>query len=177
MNNTNQSLELIQRKEYYIKNKEHILERQKKYNKENREKIKVRINNKLKNDPEFREKRSIIMKKYFQKMRDENPDKYQAYLDKVKRRSQNYRDKIKALQNEVKALENSTKVAPEPQEVKVEPKKEPLTDEQKKARQKEYKKKYVESLKNNPDKLQNDKDKTAARARKFYEKKSLEKNL
>ncbi len=172
MNNIKQSLELTRRKEYYIKNKEHILERQKKYNKENRDKIKVRINNKLKNDPEFREKRSVIMKKYFQKMRDEKPDKYQAYLDKVKSRSQNYRDKIKAMEKEIQDLENKSKIT-----TKVEPKKEPLTDEQKKERQREYKKKYLESLRNNPDKLQNDKDKTAARARKFYEKKSLEKNL
>ena len=170
MNNT----ELIRRKEYYIKNKEHILERQKKYNKENREKIKARINNKLKNDPEFREKRSIIMKKYFQKMRDENPDKYQAYLDKVKNRSQNYRDKIKVMEKEIQDLENKSKITTK---TEPKPKKEPLTDEQKKERQRQYKKKYLESLKNNPDKLQNDKDKTAARARKFYEKKSLEKNL
>lgn len=152
-------------KDYYIKNKEHILERQKAYNLKNKDKIKE----KCLNDPDYKEKRANTMKKYYQNLKENNPKKYELYKAQSRERSRLYR--IKKKKELMVNKPNETNIIEEPKPKKLQKKQ--LTDEEKKIRQKEYKKKYLEKIKNDPEKYELFKEKRKIRMKRFLEKKKL----
>jgi hypothetical protein len=149
---------MLEELSYYEKNRDRIIERQKAYNEKNKEKIKQK---KL-NDPNYKENRAKIMKKYYQNLKNNDPEKYNLMIEKTRERSRLYRQKKRQ-----EMIENGT-YKPSRKSPNLN-----LSDEEKKLRQKEYKKKYIQSLKNNPEKYENHKNKTNARVKKCYKNKKL----
>ena len=147
------------RKQYYINNRERIIKRQKEYNQKNKDIIKEkRLNN-----PLSKEKKCEHMKRYYNNLKENNPEKYKVCKDKARERAKKYR-MIKR-QEKIDRGEIQTRKSPNLS----------LSEEEKKERQKEYKKKYIESIKQDPEKYKMHKEKVKNRVRKCYEKKkSLE---
>ena len=144
---------------YYEKNRERIIERQKEYNKRNKDIIKE----KLKNDPNYKENRATIMRKYYNNLKINNPDKYEEIKLKSKERSRKFRE-VKKQQKIDNGTYNYNKRKPKT-----------LTDEEKIQRggesRKKSREKYYESLKECPEKLAHHREKCRERARKFLERK------
>ena len=153
-------------KDYYLKNREHIIERQKEYNKRNKDIIKE----KLKNDPNYKENKAAIMRKYLDNLKRNNPDKYEEMKLKSKERQRKYRE-IKKQQKIDNGTYNYNQRKPKT-----------LTDEEKIQRIEESreksKEKYLGSLKNDEEKLAHHRAKGRERARRYLERKrNSQKNL
>ena len=143
------------RKEYYLKNREKIIQKQKEYNLLNKDKIAEKRKLERNTNPEYKVKQAIIMKRYYNNLKENRPDKYKECLEKVRIRTRKYRDNKKELQDK----ENIIPTIKE------------LTIEQKKLRQKLYKKKYMEKIKADPEKYKLYKEQCNERVKKCINKK------
>ena len=143
------------KKKYYLKNRRAIIDRQIKYNKENKEKIKQR----QATEP-YRQKNRETMRKYYHNIKDNNPEKYKELMEKTRIRGKQYRDK-KRQERIDSGQVFQQRIIPEKQ----------LTVEEKKERQRNYKKKYMESVMNDPEKLKKHRDNNNKRVQKYNKKK------
>lgn len=142
------------RREYYLKNREYILKRQKEYNDKNKDIIKE----KLKNDPDFKQNRANIMKKYYDNLKNNDPEKYEYIKTQSKERSKKYRE-IKKQEKIDNGTYNYNMRKPRV-----------LTDEERKEHQKQSRNKYYESIKEDPEKYKKHKLKCLERSKKYYNK-------
>jgi len=143
------------RKEYYLKNREKIIQKQKEYNLLNKDKIAEKRKLERDTNPEYKIKQTIIMKRYYNNLKENRPDKYKECLEKVRIRTRKFRENKKELQDK----ENIIPTIKE------------LTIEQKKLRQKLYKKKYMEKIKSDPEKYKIYKEQSNERVKKCKNKK------
>ena len=142
------------RKEYYLKNREKIIQKQKEYNLLNKDKIAEKKKLERDTNPEYKIKQTIIMKRYYNNLKENRPDKYKECLDKVRIRSRKHREKKIELEKE-----------------NIPKKKAQLTPEEKAVRQKLYKKKYMEKIKADPEKYKIYKEQSNERVKKCKNKK------
>lgn len=150
------------RRMYYEANREIIIEKQKIYNEKNKQKIKDREMD----NPEVRARKTAAVKKYYHKLKNTDPVKYQLLLADGRKRSKAYRDKKRAEKQAETGVYKPPRRSPRK-----------LTQEEKEERRLEYKKAYQESLAKDPEKAEEHKVKARLRSKKCYYKKKQSKNL
>jgi len=149
------------RRVYYEANRDIIIAKQKIYNEKNKKRIKDREMD----NPEVKAKKAAAVRKYYHKMKNTDPVKYQLLLADGRKRSKAYRDKLRAEKQAETGIYKPPRRSPRK-----------LTDEEKIERRNEYKKAYQESLTKDPEKKEQHKAKGRERSKKYYHKKKKSEN-
>lgn len=149
------------RRVYYETNRDIIIAKQKIYNEKNKQKIKEREMD----NPEVRAKKAAAVHKYYHKMKNTDPVKYQILLADGRKRSKAYRDQKRAEKQAETGIYKPPRRSPRK-----------LTQEEKEERRLEYKKAYQESLAKDPEKAEEHKVKARLRSKKCYHKKKKSEN-